>query len=54
MSSFLGFALGATTLAARKSQILRALPVVYSLEDHLPAHYIAALTPGRVSDEFGD
>ncbi|GAA2625290.1 hypothetical protein GCM10010307_12230 [Streptomyces vastus] len=54
MSSFLGFALGATTLAARKSQILRALPVVYSLEDHLPAHYIGALTPGRVSDEFGD
>ncbi|MGI5443090.1 lipase family protein [Streptomyces shenzhenensis] len=54
MSSFLGFALGASTLAARKSQILRALPVVYSLEDHLPAHYIGTLTPRRVSDEFGD
>jgi hypothetical protein len=35
-------------------QPLRSLPVVYSFEDHRPQHYIAALTPPGVQNEFGD
>jgi hypothetical protein len=54
MSSALGIALGFSAFAGRKSQLLRSLPVIYSFEDHLPHHYIAALTPDRTPDEFGD
>jgi hypothetical protein len=30
------------------------VPFRYSLDDHLPHHYIAALTPPGVASEFGD
>jgi hypothetical protein len=33
---------------------LRSLPVVYSFEDHRPHHYITALTPLGVQNEYGD
>jgi hypothetical protein len=54
MPSAMGVALGFSAFAARRSQILRSLPVVYSFEDHLPHHYIAALTPYGALNEFGD
>jgi hypothetical protein len=54
MSSVLGMALGFSAFFGRKFQLLRDLPVIYSFEDHIPTHYIAALTPDGVPDEFGD
>ncbi|GAA2071102.1 lipase family protein [Actinomadura alba] len=54
MPSALGLMLGISAFAARRSQILRSLPVVYSYEDHLPHHYISALTPYGALNEFGD
>jgi hypothetical protein len=54
MPNVLGLAVGASMFAARKFQLLRALPVVYSFDDHQPHHYISALTPNGVSNEFGD
>ncbi len=54
MPSALGIALGASMFIGRKFQYLRALPAVYSFEDHLPHRYITALTPEGVSNEFGD
>jgi hypothetical protein len=43
-------------LVARQFPVLatigRLLP--YSLESHLPEHYLTALVPCGVSDEFGD
>jgi hypothetical protein len=54
MPSPVGIALGASMFIARKFQYLRALPAVYSFEDHLPHRYITALTPGGVANEFGD
>lgn len=39
---------------SRRIELLRRLPVRYSIDDHLPHHYIAALTPDGVSSEFGD
>jgi hypothetical protein len=35
-------------------QPLRSLPFMYSFEDHRPHHYITALTPYGVPNEFGD
>jgi hypothetical protein len=54
MPNALGAVLGISAFAARRSQVLRALPVVYSYEDHLPHHYISALTPYGALNEFGD
>jgi hypothetical protein len=54
MSSALGLTLGISAFVSRRSQILRSLPVVYSFEDHLPHHYISALTPYGTLNEFGD
>ncbi|MFC4588516.1 lipase family protein [Sphaerisporangium corydalis] len=39
---------------ARKFEATRSLPVVYSADDHLPQHYVSALTPPGVQNEFGD
>jgi hypothetical protein len=53
--SFLGgFGLAALAFVGGRVQPLRSLPVVYSFEDHRPQHYIAALTPRGVQNEFGD
>ncbi|WP_198532721.1 lipase family protein [Carbonactinospora thermoautotrophica] len=54
MPSALGIALGGLAFAGRKSQLLRSLPIVYSFEDHLPHHYMVALTPPGLPNEFGD
>jgi hypothetical protein len=34
--------------------LLSWLPFPYQLDDHLPQHYITALTPPGVRSEFGD
>lgn len=39
---------------SRRIELLRRLPFRYSLDDHLPHHYIAALTPTGMPSEFGD
>lgn len=39
---------------SRRIEVLRRLPFHYSLDEHLPHHYIAALTPKTVPSEFGD
>lgn len=41
-------------LLARQFWLLRDLPFRYSLDDHGPQHYVAALTPPGVATEFGD
>lgn len=54
MKNALGIALGISAFFGRKSQLLRSWRAIYSFEDHLPLHYIAALTPDGKPDEFGD
>jgi hypothetical protein len=54
MPGVLGIALGGLAFLGRKFRATRSLPVVYSFEDHLPHHYIAALTPYGIPNEFGD
>jgi hypothetical protein len=39
---------------ARQFPLLRNIPFRYSLDDHLPHHYVSALTPPGVPTEFGD
>jgi hypothetical protein len=39
---------------SRRIELLRRVPFRYSLDDHLPHHYIAALAPPGVPSEFGD
>jgi hypothetical protein len=39
---------------ARPLRMLRRNSWGYSAEDHLPYHYVSALTPPRVTSEFGD
>lgn len=46
--------LAATAFLARQLRPLRDMPFQYSLDDHGPQHYIAALTPPGVRTEFGD
>ncbi len=46
--------LAATAFLARQIRALRDLPFPYSLDDHGPQHYVAALTPPGVRSEFGD
>lgn len=46
--------LAASAFLARQLRPLRDLPFQYSLDDHGPQHYIAALTPPDVRSEFGD
>jgi hypothetical protein len=54
MTGMLGIPLSAMAFIARKFEATRSLPVVYSVDDHLPQHYISALTPPGVQNEFGD
>jgi hypothetical protein len=46
--------LAASAFLARQIRPLREIPFQYSLDDHGPQHYIAALTPEGVRTEFGD
>ena len=39
---------------ARQFRLLRGLPFQFSLGDHGPQHYISAITPPEVPNEFGD
>ena len=39
---------------ARQFRLVRGLPFQISLNDHGPQHYISALTPPEVPNEFGD
>lgn len=39
---------------ARQFKALRSIPFQFSLNDHGPQHYISALTPPGVPNEFGD
>lgn len=39
---------------ARRLPALRGVPFHYSIDDHGPQHYVAALTPPGVPNEFGD
>jgi len=48
---FLGSTLGFVTQAFER---LRALPLKYNISDHLPHHYISALTPPGRPNEYGD
>jgi hypothetical protein len=54
MPGLAGIPLAAMAFMARKLRATRSLPVVYSIDDHLPQHYVSALTPPGVRDEFGD
>jgi Lipase (class 3) len=54
LSALGGVGLAVMAFVADKIQPLRSLPVLYSFEDHRPNHYIAALTPYGVANEFGD
>lgn len=54
LSDLGGFGLGLLAFATDKIKPLRSLPVTYSIEDHRPQHYITALTPYGVPNEFGD
>jgi hypothetical protein len=39
---------------AHRFAVTRRLPFRYRLDDHLPHHYVAALTPPGVPNEYGD
>ncbi len=39
---------------ARQFRLARSLPFQFSLNDHGPHHYISAITPPEVPNEFGD
>jgi hypothetical protein len=39
---------------ASKFRLLRGIPFRFSLNDHGPQHYISAITPDKVPNEFGD
>jgi hypothetical protein len=54
LSGLGGLGLGLLAFVGSRIQPLRSLPAIYSVEDHLPHHYIAALTPYGVTNEFGD
>jgi lipase (class 3) len=49
-----GVGLAALAFAGGRVQALRAVPSVYSFDDHLPQRYIGCLTPPGVQNEFGD
>jgi hypothetical protein len=54
MSNMLGLLQAPLAFVARQFRMLRTVPFQYSLNDHGPQHYIAALTPRGVPNEFGD
>ena len=47
-------ALAGTAFVAGKFRLTRALPALYSIDDHFPRRYVAALTPECVQNEYGD
>jgi hypothetical protein len=49
-----GAGLAALAFAGGRIQALRAIPVVYSFDDHLPQRYVSGLAPRGVQNEFGD
>ncbi|MGV9709517.1 lipase family protein [Gordonia sp. NPDC003424] len=51
---FLGLLGLPLSFAARQIPVLREIPFEYSIDDHGPHHYISALTPEGVPNEFGD
>ncbi|SEG85431.1 Lipase (class 3) [Thermomonospora echinospora] len=46
--------IGTLSYVLDKVQVLRSLPLPYSVNDHVPSRYIDALTPHGVPNEFGD
>ncbi len=54
MPGLLGLVLANLAFLGNKFTLTRSLPMVYSFEDHLPQHYISAVTPSDVPNEFGD
>lgn len=51
---FLGLLGIPLSFATRQIPVLRRFPAEYSIDDHGPHHYISALTPQGVPNEFGD
>lgn len=54
MGDVLGLIEAPLGYVASKFRLLRGLPFRYSLDDHGPQHYVAALTPRGTPNEFGD
>ncbi|MFF0817191.1 lipase family protein [Rhodococcus sp. NPDC003318] len=54
MGDLLGLVEAPLGFVASKFRLLRGLPFRFSLNDHGPQHYIAALTPRGTPNEFGD
>ena len=54
LSGLLQLVANPLSFVARQFMLTRNLPFHASVEDHLPQHYIATLTPPDVQDEFGD
>lgn len=54
LPNMLEFAGAPVAFLARQFPMLRALPFRASFVDHVPHHYISALTPPGVRSEFGD
>jgi hypothetical protein len=54
MGDLLGLIEAPLGFVASKFRLLRAIPFRFSLNDHGPQHYISAITPPKVPNEFGD
>jgi hypothetical protein len=54
MGDLLGLIEAPLGFAASKFRLLRGIPFRFSLNDHGPQHYISAITPPNVPNEFGD
>ena len=54
VGNLIGLVEAPIAFVARQLKAFRNIPFQYSLDDHGPQHYIAALTPPGVPSEFGD
>jgi Lipase (class 3) len=54
VGGLLGLIEASLGFAASKFWLLRGIPFRFSLNDHGPQHYIAAITPDEKPNEFGD
>jgi len=54
MGDLLGLIEAPLGFVASKFRLLRGIPFRFSLNDHGPQHYISAITPPKVPNEFGD
>ena len=54
MGDLLGLIEAPLGFVASKFRLLRDIPFRFSLNDHGPQHYISAITPPKVPNEFGD